>query len=371
MSLAELELSVRATNCLESENITTVRDLVRRSEDQLLEVRNFGETTLTEVREKLARHRACAWACGCRRRRPASVDDNRDASCRRHRHHSRDQHSIERNVHDHATSTKRPQARPQSQPSAGPAAEPGQRAVPHRARRRGRRQRAQGQGPDHHHDRRRPRKSGRWSSGASRSPAARWPHQEAADELGTDAERNSDAVEGVAQERAAGSEWNQAIAPVVAARRRVPAAAWATSRPCGSCSPRSPRASPIAPGGYTRVLRLAKPRLGDAGTRAILEFVGVRDRVAPEGREADVRGQRTGRQVVGSDGRVLLSASDAGTALFCTPAMRLRRRWRSVYLSTIPAAGNRWLGRPLGHTIAASESLPSHFTETPPCCDGH
>jgi DNA-directed RNA polymerase subunit alpha len=53
-SLAELELSVRATNCLESENITTVRDLVSRSEEQLLEVRNFGETTLTEVREKLS-----------------------------------------------------------------------------------------------------------------------------------------------------------------------------------------------------------------------------------------------------------------------------------------------------------------------------
>jgi large subunit ribosomal protein L17 len=33
------------------------------------------------------------------------------------------------------------------------------------------------------------------------------------------------------------------------------------------------------PGGYTRIVRLAKPRLGDAGTRAILEFVGVRDRV--------------------------------------------------------------------------------------------
>ncbi len=32
------------------------------------------------------------------------------------------------------------------------------------------------------------------------------------------------------------------------------------------------------PGGYTRVLRLAKPRLGDAGIRAILEFVGVHDR---------------------------------------------------------------------------------------------
>jgi DNA-directed RNA polymerase subunit alpha len=53
MSLAELELSVRATNCLESEGITTVRDLVNRSEDELLEVRNFGETTLKEVRQKL------------------------------------------------------------------------------------------------------------------------------------------------------------------------------------------------------------------------------------------------------------------------------------------------------------------------------
>jgi len=54
MSLADLKLSVRAMNCLESENIATVRDLVARSEDQLLEVRNFGETTLNEVRERLA-----------------------------------------------------------------------------------------------------------------------------------------------------------------------------------------------------------------------------------------------------------------------------------------------------------------------------
>lgn len=53
LSLAELKLSVRAMNCLESENINTVRDLVQRTEDQLLEVRNFGETTLNEVREKL------------------------------------------------------------------------------------------------------------------------------------------------------------------------------------------------------------------------------------------------------------------------------------------------------------------------------
>lgn len=53
MHLAELELSVRATNCLESEGITTVRDLVSRTEGQLLTVRNFGETTLREVRSKL------------------------------------------------------------------------------------------------------------------------------------------------------------------------------------------------------------------------------------------------------------------------------------------------------------------------------
>ncbi|MBI1831089.1 MAG: DNA-directed RNA polymerase subunit alpha [Planctomycetes bacterium] len=54
MSLAELELSVRATNCLESEGITTVRDLVMRNDEELLEVRNFGETTLREVKQKLS-----------------------------------------------------------------------------------------------------------------------------------------------------------------------------------------------------------------------------------------------------------------------------------------------------------------------------
>jgi DNA-directed RNA polymerase subunit alpha len=51
--ISDLHLSVRANNCLEAEGINTVRDLVQRNEDQLLEVRNFGETTLTEVTEKL------------------------------------------------------------------------------------------------------------------------------------------------------------------------------------------------------------------------------------------------------------------------------------------------------------------------------
>jgi len=53
MSLSELNLSVRAGNCLESENIMTVRDLVTCTEDQMLEVRNFGETTLAEIQQKL------------------------------------------------------------------------------------------------------------------------------------------------------------------------------------------------------------------------------------------------------------------------------------------------------------------------------
>lgn len=54
MTLDDLELSVRAKNCLVAENINTVRDLVVRNEDSLLEVRNFGETTLKEVSDKLA-----------------------------------------------------------------------------------------------------------------------------------------------------------------------------------------------------------------------------------------------------------------------------------------------------------------------------
>ncbi len=53
LSIAEMKLSVRATNCLESENINSVRELVSQTEDQLMEVRNFGETTLNEVRAKL------------------------------------------------------------------------------------------------------------------------------------------------------------------------------------------------------------------------------------------------------------------------------------------------------------------------------
>lgn len=54
MSIQDLNLSVRALHCLEAQNIKTVRDLVQYTPAQLLEVRNFGRTSLTEVKNKLA-----------------------------------------------------------------------------------------------------------------------------------------------------------------------------------------------------------------------------------------------------------------------------------------------------------------------------
>jgi DNA-directed RNA polymerase subunit alpha len=53
MPIGELDLSVRAANCLESANIRTVRDLVLKDEAELLAVRSFGKTSLREVKRKL------------------------------------------------------------------------------------------------------------------------------------------------------------------------------------------------------------------------------------------------------------------------------------------------------------------------------
>jgi DNA-directed RNA polymerase subunit alpha len=54
--IAELNLSVRARKCMMRLGITTIGELVRRTGDELLEVKNFGVTSLNEVREKLAQH---------------------------------------------------------------------------------------------------------------------------------------------------------------------------------------------------------------------------------------------------------------------------------------------------------------------------
>jgi DNA-directed RNA polymerase subunit alpha len=52
--LSSLDLSVRASNCLEAARIDTIGELARMTEDELLELRSFGRTSLDEVREKLA-----------------------------------------------------------------------------------------------------------------------------------------------------------------------------------------------------------------------------------------------------------------------------------------------------------------------------
>ncbi len=54
MTIQELDLSVRASNCLESAKIQTVRDLVKKSDSDLLKVRSFGKTSLREIKRKLA-----------------------------------------------------------------------------------------------------------------------------------------------------------------------------------------------------------------------------------------------------------------------------------------------------------------------------
>ncbi len=53
----ELELSVRASNCLRSENVRTIADLVSRSEDDISKIQHFGKKSLTEIKEKLVKYK--------------------------------------------------------------------------------------------------------------------------------------------------------------------------------------------------------------------------------------------------------------------------------------------------------------------------
>jgi large subunit ribosomal protein L17 len=100
--------------------------------------------------------------------------------------------------------------------------------------------------------------------------------RDAAAEFATDANRGTEAWRSW-KKSAKYAKWVAAIAPTVAARRRA-------IRLLGDKKAVRILFDDIADrfadrnGGYTRIIRLAKPRLGDAGTRAIIEFVGVRDR---------------------------------------------------------------------------------------------
>ena len=53
MSVNEIELSVRAANCLNNANSTTVGQLAMKSEAEMLKYRNFGKKSLNEIKEKL------------------------------------------------------------------------------------------------------------------------------------------------------------------------------------------------------------------------------------------------------------------------------------------------------------------------------
>ena len=53
MSVNEIELSVRAANCLNNANITTVGQLALKSEAEMLKYRNFGKKSLNEIKDKL------------------------------------------------------------------------------------------------------------------------------------------------------------------------------------------------------------------------------------------------------------------------------------------------------------------------------
>jgi DNA-directed RNA polymerase subunit alpha len=52
-SVEELELSVRSYNCLKNANITTIRELVQKTEQEMLKTKNFGRKSLNEIKEIL------------------------------------------------------------------------------------------------------------------------------------------------------------------------------------------------------------------------------------------------------------------------------------------------------------------------------
>src|SRR5205807_3498018 len=54
--IEELDFSVRTYNCLKKANIQTIADLVKTSEDDLMNIRNFGRKSLDEVRDKLSQY---------------------------------------------------------------------------------------------------------------------------------------------------------------------------------------------------------------------------------------------------------------------------------------------------------------------------
>ena len=53
LTVEELNLSVRSYNCLKREGVNTVADLVQKTEQELMDIRNFGQKSIDEVKAKL------------------------------------------------------------------------------------------------------------------------------------------------------------------------------------------------------------------------------------------------------------------------------------------------------------------------------
>ncbi|SFI77568.1 bL17 family ribosomal protein [Planctomicrobium piriforme] len=103
------------------------------------------------------------------------------------------------------------------------------------------------------------------------------PHEENAKQFATSADKNSPEWKKW-RESDQWVKWSTAKSPAVTARRRAFAALRDIEAVDILFSELAPRFADRN-GGYTRILRLAKPRLGDSGERAMIEFVGEHDRV--------------------------------------------------------------------------------------------
>jgi large subunit ribosomal protein L17 len=113
--------------------------------------------------------------------------------------------------------------------------------------------------------------------------------EKAAEQFGTEADRNSEAWK-TWRKSEKHAQWVAARAPAVTARRRLYQMLQSKQAVKILCNELADRFEDRN-GGYTRIMRLAKPRLGDAGTRAILEFVGRNDRVVKKSQKPDFGGE--------------------------------------------------------------------------------
>lgn len=103
------------------------------------------------------------------------------------------------------------------------------------------------------------------------------PHEDRAEEFATTAERGSDEWKQWRQSER-WERWAQAKAPAVDCRRRA-FALLRDNEAVDILFDELAERFQDRPGGYTRIIRLAKVRLGDGGEQALIEFVGERDRM--------------------------------------------------------------------------------------------